>query len=417
MFLNKDMLGMKLGILTKGIQISPKKFLAVVFLLSGTFAWFLLIFSWFDTLFNKMSPDLVFLANALFFTSAGLSAILALALSQKISRRTLLGSWIIFGVLTTLSLIFMQQPFFAVPASVMLGIALGLGFPASLAFLAEATVPEERARIAGSVFFIAFVLVVVSQTILTLLGNGIITAIIFCAALRLSSLLVLSLDSCKVEKAVGKIKKSVGKQKNFILYTIPWLIFNLANGLAAFVTLGFFSDPTYTAALDTGLPVHFFAAGLFALIGGIAADRFGRRQPVMLGLVILGISFALLGVFTSPATLLIYEVVSGMAWGFLMVIYTAIPGDLSRVDNRQSYYAIATVIPLLMYMSLTTISNFLGISVEAFLLSSLLSTILFISVIPILRASESLSEEKIRERQLKEHMEKIEELMKEANET
>jgi ABC-type transport system involved in cytochrome bd biosynthesis fused ATPase/permease subunit len=99
-----------------------------------------------------------------------------------------------------------------------------------------------------------------------------------------------------------------------------------------------------------------------------------------------------------------------------MTLYTAIPGDLSGAGFREKYYAIATVIPLLMYMSLTTASNYFGVSVAAGTLSNVLSILLFFSVIPVLRAVESLSENKMRERQLKEHMEKIEELLKESRE-
>jgi MFS family permease len=207
----------------------------------------------------------------------------------------------------------------------------------------------------------------------------------------------------------------VQKQRNFLLYTIPWIIFNVANGLIAFVTLEFYVNPNYIDAVNLGTPVHFLAAGLFALFGGLAADRLGRRQPVIFGLILLGASFALLGIFTSPLTFFFYLFVSGAAWGFLITVYTAIPGDLSGANHREKYYAIATVIPLLMYMSLTTTSNLFGIDVFAGALANLLSILLFICVIPVLRADECLSTSRVRERELKEHMDKIEELLKESN--
>jgi MFS family permease len=409
---------LKLGILTKGTHISPRKFLVITLLLSGTLAWFFFSFSWLDVFIKRIAPDIIWLyvANALYFAAAGASALVGAVISHRINRRNLLGSWIALGVISSFALFFMQGPFFVVIASILLGASLGLGYPACLAFFAEATVPEERARVAGSVFFISFVLVLISQVVLSTSGLGVVGAIIICAFLRLSSFAALTLDSCSEEKVVGNIKMSVLKRRNFLLYVIPWLIFNIANGLIAFVVLGFYTDLNYSGSINAGTPIHMLAAGLFALVGGLTADRIGRRQPVMFGLILLGVSFALLGVFTSPTTLFIYFVVSGAAWGFLMTLYTAIPGDLSGAGFREKYYAIATVIPLLMYMSLTTASNFFRVSVAAGTLSNVLSILLFFSVIPVLRAAESLSENRMRERELREHMEKIEELLKESSE-
>lgn len=406
---------LRLGPLTKDVQISSRKFLAVTFLLSGTLAWFFLSFAWFDAFIGKIDAGSILLANALYFTSAGLSAVFALTISQKIERRLLLELWITIGVITTLSLAFIEGAFFAVLGSILLGFSFGFGYPASLAFLAEATVPEERARVAGSVFLIAFILVVFSQVILGILGASIIGAAVLCAILRLSSFAALACDPCKSEKVLSATKGSSIKRKNFISYTVPWIVFNLANGIAAFVTLAFYNNPDYTATLIVSSPIHFFAAGLFAFIGGIAADRYGRRQPVMVGLILLGNSFVLLGLFTSEATLFIYFLISGAAWGLLMTVYTAIPGDLSVSNNRQKYYAVATVIPLLIYMSLSTAANLMGISVAATIFSSLLSIILFASVIPVFLAAECLSAEKMEEREIQRHMKKVEELMKETN--
>ncbi len=423
---------MKFGILTSGSHISRRQFLAVTFLLSGTLAWFFFSFAWLDAFIARISSDWVsvvpgggtllrFLstygASALYFASAGVSALVGAAISHKVNRRSLLFSWIMLGVVTSLLLIFMQGIFFAILARILLGISLGFGYPACLAFLAsESTVPEERARVAGATFFIAFVLVIIFNSILSASGLGVVGAAIFAAILRLASFFGLKLDLAKAQKIAAGVKVSVLKRKNFLFYTIPWIMFNMANGLIAFVTLGLYNDPVYAEAVNMGNPIHFLAAGLFALLGGLVADRLGRRQPVVFGLILLGVSFALLGIFTSPITLLFYLVVSGGAWGFLMTVYSAIPGDLSVASVREKYYAIATVIPLLMYMSLTTTANLFGTTVFAGALAKYIEhSHSFVSIIPVIRAPECLSESKMRERELKEHMERIEELLKESN--
>jgi MFS family permease len=128
-------------------------------------------------------------------------------------------------------------------------------------------------------------------------------------------------------------------------------------------------------------------------------------------------SFALLGLATSPLSVLVYLTISGIAWGGFMVIYIAVLGDLAFSGSKEKFYALGMGIPLIIYMSLSAIPTAVGIIVPANVLSPVLSIILFLSVIPVLYASETLPETKMRERRLREHVRKVGKLVEESRKT
>jgi len=184
----------------------------------------------------------------------------------------------------------------------------------------------------------------------------------------------------------------------------------------SFAWLGLPFSADYDTVFRIAVPLRYGGAAVFGLISGFLADRVGRKQPIVIGLVFLGTSFAILGLATSPFTVLVYLVVSGTAWGGFMVIYLAICGDLSSFGSREKFYALGMGIPLLIYMSISSLPAAFGLGVPASLISPVLSTILFLSIIPVLLAVETLPESKIRERRFKEHVEKVGKIIQESEE-
>jgi len=128
----------------------------------------------------------------------------------------------------------------------------------------------------------------------------------------------------------------------------------------------------------------------------------------------LGVSFAFLGLATSPLSVIVYYTISGVAWGFLIVIYLAVPGDVGFPGSREKFYALGITIPLIIYMGFSAISSLSDLSLPPNLLSPILGIILFLSIIPVLRAREVLSNKKLYERRMKEHVDKIGKLIKES---
>ena len=410
------------GLLKENVKISSRKVLAITILPSGTLAWVFFSYYIFEDIFKNITTDLfwVYVAKALFFSFGAFSAIAGSMISKRISFKTLLWSWITLGVLTTASLAVFQGTLFSLLSSILLGVSLGLGFPSSLAFLANCTVVEERGRVAGVMFLETFAIVTLAYVVMSVFSLGLTGIVLLAVALRSTSYLALVLDPCQKEIVRGSSWKTVFEQKNFILYLIPWMMFNIASGLIAFVWTWLPQSPNYQdyqTALRIGNTLHFLMPGIFAVISGVVADRFGRKQPIILGMIMLGVSFAFLGLATSPLSVLIYLTFSGIAWGFLVVVYAAVPGDIAFPGSEEKYYVLSNVIPFITLLSLPGLADFLGAGIPAVALSSVLSIIIFIAIIPVLRATETLPETKIRERKLKEHIRKVGELVEDSNKT
>jgi hypothetical protein len=109
----------------------------------------------------------------------------------------------------------------------------------------------------------------------------------------------------------------------------------------------------------------------------------------------------------SPESAFIYLVASGIAWGVFLTIYLAIPGDLSISGSREKFYALGTIAPMIILFGylLADPAIFLNMSASSF--SQILSIILFVSIIPILLAEETLEESKIRKRKMEEHIQRV----------
>jgi len=69
----------------------------------------------------------------------------------------------------------------------------------------------------------------------------------------------------------------------------------------------------YTDAIATGTTLRYVSIAVFVLVSGVAADRFGRKQPIIIGLIMSGLSFALLDFFgITQANIILYLALSGI---------------------------------------------------------------------------------------------------------
>jgi MFS family permease len=411
------------GALSADFKISRRNFLAVTLLSSSTFAWFLVIFSYWGDIFSlSVKVDLFWInvGSAVFIGVSVLSVLVGSMVAEKVNIKRFLWSWVILGILSTASLAIFHGVIFSLVACILLGISFGLGFPSCLGFLSNYAAPEERGRIAGSIFFEAFVFViiafVIAQSSLVISEIAGVIIILICLGLRSLSILPLVLVSFQRKQGRERSWKSILGNRNLVLYLIPWVMFNIAAGLFWFVLNWINEQPngtSYDWAINMGNGIHFLMPVVFGLISGVVADRFGRRQPVIFGMVLLGISFALLAVL-SPLSLISYLAISGVAWGFLMVVFATVPGDLASGGSPEKFYALCSILPLIVNLSIGGIANFSGFGVQAVALSLVLSIIIFASVIPVFRATETLSESIMREKEAREHIKKVEKLVKES---
>jgi MFS family permease len=388
-------------------------------LFSTTLAGFYIFDSYLlDLMFTQFGIDLsyTFLAKMLFMSFAVSSGIAGSLIIERVDQRKFLWSWLIFGLLVTVSLAFFGGLEFVLVSSVLMGVSFGLGFPTCQAFLTESTTVEERGRVSGVTIFIAFALVVIAFVLAESLTLGFLTLIGILVALKGASFLALAFDRCP--KAAGSTLswRAVVLSKGFVAYALPWLIFHLANGIFVFGSL----PSGFKDVVALGSAVEYLGTILTALIAGFAADYFGRKQPLMIGMTMLAVGYGFYGLAGSAESYFVFLLVDGIAWGLIAVTYMqVILGDLaSKSGSKEKFYALGGImIPLLTYQIFSSVQAITNFTIPANTISSFLSIAVILSVIPVYRAAETLPETKIRERKMQQHLKKVSEIIKESEET
>ena len=311
-------------------------------------------------------------------------------------------------MLSTVLLILSQQTAFMPFLSVLLGFSLGIGLPTSMAFIADYSYIDERAQISGLTIFATFILAISAMIITEIFAVGLPTLILLFAIVRSTSFLGLVFNKFDVEDKVEE-KLHKPSSKDFLFYIIPWMMFVLVGTLAwSLIPLQFES------AVSIGRILRFVCIAVFGIVTGFIADRLGRKPAIIIGLIIFGISFTILGFSLSAPTIVIYLTASGVAWGSFFAMYLVIPGDLSVTGSRERFYAFLTILPLILLGGIPYLPGLAEFTRYSSAFAHILSLILFLSIVPVLLVKETLPEPKMRERRLKEHVEKIGKLVIES---
>jgi MFS family permease len=147
-------------------------------------------------------------------------------------------------------------------------------------------------------------------------------------------------------------------------------------------------------------------AGFSTLVAGAISDWIGRKRVLIFGFVSLGIAYATIGLLPQMwFSWLFYFIIDGAAIGSLWILFTIVLwGDISR-DGSEKYYAIGEapfflteIFSLLLAPSLALIPEGSTFSLASFFL--------FLAVLPLLFAPETLPEKRIKDRELKMYVEK-----------
>lgn len=339
------------------------------------------------------------------------SAVAGTFVSKKIQQRQLIILWMILGIISSLAVVIVNSSSLEQISliSLFLGISLGFGMPTCIGRYANSVSVESRGRVSGITIFpsgIGIVAISISGI------AGLLILGIFLAIVRLSGLIIFlsartPSTSLTAKKSTPSYKKIVG-QRSFILYFVPWLMFSLLNYLIAPPTGINTSGAENLSLIQTGF------IGIFALLGGFFIDSVGRKRIAVIGFILLGLGTAVLGIFSpnpSFPILFLNAILDGTAWGLLFVLFIlTLWGDLSYNESSDKYYAIG-VTPFF-------ISKFLDLTIgRAFIVpyfnnqaastSTLFSfgaLFLFLAVLPLIYAPETLPEKAIKDRDLKSYI-------------
>ena len=400
--------------LRKDMTISFRKLLAVTLLFSSSFAWFFVFYQNFGDIFVGFTSDFWFnSARAIFLVSTVVSATLGTALANITNRRKFLFLWIISGIIAVAPIPFIRGNEFSLLFSIISGASFGVGFPSCMAFLADSTKVEERGRVSSLAIFVSFVFAAFLLSAASAMGfSSTLDAplsqpygiVMLSIGIKIVGFLAFALDPIDRKKAKVKSWSKILRGKDFALYTLVYVLFNIAAGLISFVWRGLPSTPEFEYVTSL-YSIRYLGLGVFALIAGLMADRVGRKAPIYMGLLMIAAAYLSIGLTITPETYFINFLLSGLAWGIIIVIYLVIPGDLSIAGSTESFYALGWLLPLTFNLGSSFIPEFIpAFNIPVAVLAYILSIVLFSSTIPIFSAKETLPETKKHEREMREYL-------------
>ncbi|MFB0514463.1 MAG: MFS transporter [Candidatus Bathyarchaeia archaeon] len=401
--------------------ISRKDFFIIFSLLLNAFVWYSMTLNIISNVSNTFvftdTETLTILAT--YHVAVIASSIAGSILSYKIRRVRFLYLWMFLGVVTSLLpfLIDVITITYVLGICFLWGVSFGLGMPSCLAFFADCSLIENRGRVSGIILFT----IIISFFPVALLFKGIrvdlTTNYVISALWRTLGLIVFFLLKPE-EKIATEVKKhipfvSIFHNRHFILYFIPWVMFYLVDRSGESVLRTFlktlFGANFYSFVQMTGPIIGSFSA----LIGGMLSDWIGRKRMVIFGFVALGLAYAVIGI--APTNLIswyFYRITDGIAWGILSVSFILILwGDLSQLGAREKYYVIGSM-PYFLTGVIQLLSAPYVTMIPPSAVFSLASFFLFVAVLPLMYAPETLPEKKIRLRQLRGYVEKAKKVRK-----
>jgi MFS family permease len=390
------------GKFSKKFGIPARSALANIVLISNAFIWYSFAFSILKSIINETALAIW----GIHFVGTTFSAIVGAKLGDKVHKRTtFLSFWMLFGMVSSLILVNVN-PTSALDVliiSLIFGISFGLGLPASLGYFVDCTTVDDRAKIGGLILFFnglgAFLLGITAIDEIPLQALTLATW----RGLGLVFFLLIKPTQKTAEKRTSVSFASVISQRSFLLYFLPWIMFSLVN----YLSMPVFNilDPNLVRLLIT---IENALTGTFAIVGGFLSDIVGRKRITITGFIMLGLGYAVLGIY--PGNLLswyFYTLVDGVAWGIFSVIFIiTIWGDLSYGASSQKYYAIGGLPYFISSFLRLAIGSYIAETVSAYAIFSLTAFFLFLAVLPLMYAPETLPEKRIRERELKGYVEK-----------
>ena len=107
------------------------------------------------------------------------------------------------------------------------------------------------------------------------------------------------------------------------------------------------------------------------------ADWHGRKQPMIVGLVMLGFSYGIMTFLPSQLGLIVVMATTGITWGLIVISYSAVLGDLASAGSKEKYFAVGGIMKsFVVQMIFLFIARSLTISIPVDVLSWVVSIIL-----------------------------------------
>lgn len=412
------------GIIKK-LGSEPKITLINTILVANAFIWYVCAFRFLQNAahLSSVSEISLLVIITVNFLALILSALLGTSLIYKFkSRMSFLKYWMIAGVVLSafFAVIDLTNYTSLLITEGILGAYFGVGMPACMGYFAAATQPENRARLGG----IIILLIGLGFPILTSIGGTDAFLNLSLLALWRLSGLILIIFLKPPEKRIDMGEKvsyrSVISNKTFLLYLIPWLMFSLVNDFSMQINNNYFSNTSIFPSnfADNYLIVENILAGASAIVCGFLADRKGRKRLALIGFALLGIGYAALGLFSNNyLAAWFYVCVDGVAWGaFSMIFIVTIWGDIAQKKSSEKYYVIGILPYLFSNFTRLSIGTYVSNNLAEGTVFSFASFFLFVAILPLIYAPETLSDKIIKRVDLNSYVKKVLEVAKKETE-
>jgi MFS family permease len=370
-------------------------------LLFNTFTWYYLgqgMITQIASAFAEGSLEHLLLMLA-YPVSIIVSGIVGSIFLVRVTRSRLFYAWLLLGVFAaTFLAVPAVSPLISAFLVTLIGISVGFGTPACLNYFAESVLIENRGKVGGLIL------------LMTLGGASLLSVVVAPLSLSLNSLffglwrawsLPFPLFALEGVTLLGKNGEkrlpfaSVLHNRTFLLYFTAWFMFSLVD-----------SFETVILNLAVGqfgflISIEPIIASLSALATGVISDWIGRKRILIFGFMSLGIGYAVIGLLPQIwVSWLLYYVTDGLALGSLTVLFVLVLwGELSQ-NGSEKFYAIGETPYFLTGILYIVLTPYLS-SIPATSIFSLAAFFLFLAVLPLLYAAETLPEKKIRDRELK----------------
>jgi MFS family permease len=407
---------MRIAGIDRLLGTNKKALVTNTILIANAFIWYLYSFRFLVNDIGLDNLDKLGPLVAINFLGLFVSLVIGEFLSHKMKNRlSFLFVWMSAGIFLSLApLIGGVAPdtgmtdSAAVLFSAITGINFGFGIPLCLGYFASTTDSVNRGKSGG----IIFLLMGVGAFLIFGIGDSFLSVSLTLAIWRTVGVVALFFVKRSVTPIPAKTKipyKEILGNRTFLLYFIPWSMFLIVNSLSFPINEKNFADIPNLVSFSSN--VEFVLAGFSAVIFGFFADSKGRKRLAVIGFVLLGLGYAVLA-FTQGNIYgwWFYTFVDGITWGsFVMLFVFALWGDIAEGRSSERIYVIAIVPYLLSSLIRLSLGNYMADVLDEIGFASIFSFFsffLFIAVLPLVLAPETLSEQTIKNNELKSYIEK-----------
>jgi MFS family permease len=406
------------NVFANAVGVSLKVAIVNIVLVANALIWYFYAFGFLRSTIaaaNFLNSEIAILGVN--FLGIAAATLFGSVLIYKFGRRIkFIVYWILSGVF--LSLLPLAVDITVLPLlmvfSTLVGAYFGLGLPICLGYLAASTEPGNRARLGGVTFLCVFLgfFLLSNMSIEGIAFNAIALALFKLCSLV--ALFFLNPEEQYVYKRDQQSFVSIFRHRSFILYFVPWLMFAVVNYTAVPIVnnIGDNIGRVFNDEFVQFSPViENITAAIFAVVFGFLADFVGRKRLILTGFSLLGVGYAFLGLLQNNIYAWWFYIFSdGVAWGaFYTIFIMTLWGDLSGEKSSEKYYAVGSLPFLFSNFMRLTVDSYIG-EVGVAAVFSFASFFLFLAVLPLMYAPETLPEKNIRDRELKIYVEKAQKI-------